>query len=449
MATISWRNHAQYTEMPVAREKSGRRRTASSSSDCSAGPQLPPSSQQSTDSSSVVDSGYQGSPARLEGRDLLQCSSPRGCLLGKIDTLAPDPECVRVVCSNERCPYSSFMHGECFETFEEQILSCLRGMSRARNWTEKQRRQNVWTKKGYDLVYKFCSCACTKGNLRKDVNHVIPVTTVTSSVPVAVSVDKRKRRKKSTSLSEKSPRDQPLRSRSLQKTSDSVTIEVGTPNYMQPFSHRTDYSVFDQIVPRHLVNSFHIKMEDDGYAAGDETRSFVLSSLAFHRTSHVSCVLCDDRLEVYDRFPLINGSFYLSPIRPKWSSLEVESKQDDPVFMSAVCVRCMVGQNTVSCSFCSSQWDGKCHQIGTMYTYDLFAAIPCCSTSVQCTACRKPILDVARITLSYSQLSTQLECPHCTNKGYHCIKPISRFMVLSNKALSLAPSCSRELPSTK
>lgn len=442
----SWSHlgYEQHSDMPVAREKSARRRAASTSSDCSQGPQLPspkPPSSVTTDSCTSLDGDYQES-ARLERREMLPCCSPRGCMLGKIDTHAPEPENVRVVCSNEKCPYSPFMHGECFDLFEEQTLSCLRGMSRARNWTEKQRRQNVWTKKGYDLVYKFCTCACGKGNLRKDINHVIPVAAaVASSIPGAVTVDKRKRRKKSSSLSDKSPRDHAApRCRSLQKMSDSISSENGTPaGYMQPFSHRTDYSIFDQLVPRHLVNSFHIKMEDDGYAAGDETRSFVLSSLAFHRTSKVTCVLCDDQLDVFDRFPLINGSFYLSPVRPKWSSLEVESKQDEPVFMSAVCLRCMTGSNRVSCSYCSTLWDGNCHQIGTMYTYDLFAATPCCPASVQCTQCRQPVMDVAKNTSSYSQMSAQKECPHCGHKDYHCVKPISRFSVFSQSIFSPPP----------
>ena len=415
--------------MPVAREKTARRRAASTSSDCSLGPQLP-SPKPNAEVYACEADGYLASD-RLEGRELLACCSPRGCVLGHIDTLSPEGGSVRMVCSNERCPYSQFMHGECFEAFEEQILSCLRGMSRARNWSEKQRRQNLWNKKGYDLVYKFCSCPCGKGNLRKDINHVIPDAAVSVATSAAVTVDKKKRRKKSTSLSDKSPRDT-LRVHSRSgKTSDSVSSDNGTStSYMQPFAHRTDYSIFDQLVPRDLVNPYHIKMEDDGYAAGDETRSFVLSSLAFHRTSHVPCVLCEEQLVVFDRFPLINGTFYLSPVRPRPSSLEVEGKRDDPMFLSAVCLRCLVGHNSITCSFCSTQWNGKCHQIGTMYTFDLFASIPCCPSSVLCLHCRQPLFDVNRIIPTFSQLSSQLECPHCGRKDYHCIKPLSRFTVL-------------------
>lgn len=355
----------------------------------------------------------------------MPCCAPRGCPLGSIRPHNPDPDCVLVLCSNDKCPYGRYMHGECFEAFEEQVLSCLRGMSRARGWNEKQRRQNLWHKKGYDLVYKFCTCPCGKGNLRRDMSHVSQDAVATSSSS-GVAVDRKKRRKKSSSLSEKSPRDV-ARPRSI-KNSDSMSSDNGS-GHMQPFAHRTDYSVFDKLVPRGMVNSYHIKMEDDGYAAGDETRSFVLSSMAFHRTCRISCVLCDEQLVVYDRFPLLNGTFYLSPVRPCPSALEVEGKGDDPLFLSAVCLSCLVGRNQVKCSHCHKNWDGTAHQIGTMYTYDLFAATPCCPTCVQCTSCDHPLLDVTNLTCSFSKLSTILECPRCSTKAYHCIKPLSRMLV--------------------
>ena len=69
-----------------------------------------------------------------------------------------------------------------------------------------------------------------------------------------------------------------VRSRTFGRAnSDSVSSENGlvacsappalsgiASSYMKPFVHRTDYTVFEKLVPRHLVNSYHIKMEDDG-----------------------------------------------------------------------------------------------------------------------------------------------------------------------------------------
>ncbi len=429
--------------MPVAREKGGKRRTASTSSDCGgvqsgsgagqaqtlANLSLPTDKSSRSGFLSSASGEWEQSDAELDapgkpsGDSSPLCCTPKGCVHADLDLTSPEVEAVKVTCTNEKCPYSSFMHLECFALFEEQVLSFLRGMSRARNWSEKQRKQNLWTKKGYDLVYKVCTCRCGKGTLKKDLNYV-PET----------SDKAKKKRKKSTSekgcpasrLPNGAPR---ARSRSGRNNSDSMSSENGLIPQMQPFAHRSDYSVFQTMVPKHLVNSYHIKMEDDGYGAGDDTRSFVLSSLAFHHTSFVTCVLCSAKLTVYDQYPLLDGTFYLSPLKPSERALEVESKGDDPLFLAAVCLKCLVGINVVSCSICSSQWNGNCHQIGTMYSYDIFAALPCCSSSVQCKKCKRPIADPAKITLSFSQLSAQSKCTHCGSIDFHFVKPISRFHV--------------------
>lgn len=402
---------------------------------------------------------------------LLTCCNPRGCILGPIEQPpSPTLDVIRMLCSNDKCPCSRYMHAECFESFEEQILSCLRGMSRARNWSEKQRKQNLWTKKGYDLVFKFCTCHCGKGTLRKDLNHVLPEakpifpspspsssSTTSSSVSIASDKLKKTKRKKSSSLSLDRPSgiistSNTFTSNSCSSSgvggatglttsrrksrcnSDSFSSDNGLNNYMQPFAHRTDYSIFDRLLPRHLVNGYHIKMEDDGYAAGDETRSFVLSSLAFHHTNTINCILCEETLLVYDRFPLIDGTFFLSPLRTHESSLEVEGKGDDPLYMSAVCLSCMAGLNTVKCCICFKLWNGTCHQIGTLYTYDLFAATPCCPSSVNCNKCATPLLDVSKLSVSFTQLSSLYDCPHCSTRDYHFLKPISkRFCVVKQQ----------------
>ena len=410
--------------MPVAREKGGRRRTASSSSDCGLQAHFSPPKPRFLEGDLEQNDAEGESATKHVVESFPQCCNPKGCLQSEFDPANPEVESVKMTCSNEKCPFSPFMHGECFLIFEEQMLSCLRGMSRARNWSEKQRKQNLWTKKGYDLIFKMSMCRCGRGSLKKDLNYV------------PESTDKLKRkRKKSTgeknSQSGRATNGAPrAHSRSGRNNSDSVSSENGL-SFMQPFSHRSDYSVFQKLVPKHLVNSYHIKMEDDGYGAGDETRSFVLSSLAFHRTNTVACVLCSGRLQVYDQYPLLDGTFYLSPVKPSDSSFEVESKGDDPLYLSAVCLQCLVGRNKVICGFCSSPWNGNYHQIGTMYSYDLFAALPCCSASVCCNKCKKGIVDPAKVTLSFSQLSSQAKCSHCGSMDYHFVKPISRFQVKS------------------
>jgi len=55
------------------------------------------------------------------------------------------------------------------------------------------------------------------------------------------------------------------------------------------------------------------QIEDEGNHGNDETRCLILSTLAAHQCSRVSCLLCRAPLPVYDRYPLIDGTFFLSP----------------------------------------------------------------------------------------------------------------------------------------
>lgn len=62
------------------------------------------------------------------------------------------------------------MHLQCFYEWESSILVQFNCIGRARSWNEKQCRQNMWTKKGYDLAFRFCSCRCGQGHLKKDTD---------------------------------------------------------------------------------------------------------------------------------------------------------------------------------------------------------------------------------------------------------------------------------------
>jgi hypothetical protein len=85
-------------------------------------------------------------------------------------------DAVRVVCTNENCNAGQYMHAECFEQWEQSVLIYLKSIGRARSWSDKQRQQNLWTKKGYDLVYKVCGCRCGRGHLKKDLDWAPPIT---------------------------------------------------------------------------------------------------------------------------------------------------------------------------------------------------------------------------------------------------------------------------------
>lgn len=98
-----------------------------------------------------------------------QCATPLGCSLGRPIDLEKD-DYQRVLCNNELCPYGNWMHLQCFYEWESSILVQFNCIGRARSWNEKQCRQNMWTKKGYDLAFRFCSCRCGQGHLKKDTD---------------------------------------------------------------------------------------------------------------------------------------------------------------------------------------------------------------------------------------------------------------------------------------
>ena len=84
-----------------------------------------------------------------------RCCVPSGCneesKVIRMDNLG---EAVAVICNNPDCD-ARFMHKDCFEDWESSVLSYLRTLGRARSWSEKQRLQNLWTKKGWVMIDRY------------------------------------------------------------------------------------------------------------------------------------------------------------------------------------------------------------------------------------------------------------------------------------------------------
>jgi headcase protein len=72
-----------------------------------------------------------------------------------------------------------------------------------------------------------------------------------------------------------------------------------------------------------LTVSFSLQIEDEGKHGNDDTRMFVLSSLAAHKKTHMTCISCKEMMLVYDRYPLVDGTFFLSPIQHSKDCIEV------------------------------------------------------------------------------------------------------------------------------
>ncbi|CAB0034991.1 unnamed protein product, partial [Trichogramma brassicae] len=122
------------------------------------------------------------------------------------------------------------------------------------------------------------------------------------------------------------------------------------------------------------------QMEDEGNHGNDDTRCFILSTLAALQWSRVSCVLCRGAMLVFDRYPLVDGTFFLSPRQHSTACAQVKV-EGRTQFLSAVCMSCLEGSggSPVRCRSCTQPWDGSSLVLGTMYSYDIFAAMPCCT----------------------------------------------------------------------
>ncbi|XP_076395281.1 hdc homolog, cell cycle regulator isoform X8 [Megachile rotundata] len=191
------------------------------------------------------------------------------------------------------------------------------------------------------------------------------------------------------------------------------------------FSRRLDFSAFNSL-PRTKLNSYHIKMEDEGNHGNDDTRCFILSTLAALQWSRVSCVLCRSPMLVFDRYPLVDGTFFLSPRQhsPACAEVKVEGRTQ---FLSAVCMSCLEGSGgqPVRCRCCTQPWDGSSLVLGTMYSYDIFAAMPCCTERLKCNSCQKPLIYPHQRLNFYSDYSRVFACPHCRAVDAHFVKPLS------------------------
>lgn len=70
---------------------------------------------------------------------------------------------------------------------------------------------------------------------------------------------------------------------------------------------------------------FLLQIEDEGNHGNDDTRLFILSTLAGQQKPRVTCALCQETLHVFDRYPLVDGTFFLSPRQHTSSAVEVNN----------------------------------------------------------------------------------------------------------------------------
>ncbi|RXM30905.1 Headcase protein-like [Acipenser ruthenus] len=347
-----------------------------------------------------------------ENNNEAPCATPLICNLGGLIDLEKD-DYQRVVCNNELCPYGNWMHLQCFFEWESSILVQFNCIGRARSWNEKQCRQNMWTKKGYDLAFRFCSCRCGQGHLKKDTDwyqvkrvqddrkkKVLsekslgklncsadgelpevpkkgkhPAGNKPAHRPVGLdlprrqSIDRQNSQEKgatgsccSNNLGRRSPCGSPGQSPLLgfsffsspssggprssrhlgEFLKNAVHMDTHRKNlstsagairnaYFEhaaglqmprlssgdapvQFLRRLDLSELLAHIPRHKINTYHVRMEDDAQTGqGEDLRKFILAALSASHRNVVNCALCHRTLPIFEQFPLVDGTLFLSP----------------------------------------------------------------------------------------------------------------------------------------
>jgi len=193
------------------------------------------------------------------------------------------------------------------------------------------------------------------------------------------------------------------------------------------FMRRPDFSSFNSL-PKHKINSYHIKMEDECSIGNDDTRCFILSNYATNKMNRVPCVLCGGLMNIFERYPLIDGTFFLAPRQHTKSCIQVKL-EGRTHYLSAVCMGCLEGwNNSLHCRFCLNIWDGSQLILGTMYSYDIFAAVPCCQDRLKCTACKQLVIHPEQSFNFFSDYSQTVSCPSCGVQDFHFVKNLETYV---------------------
>lgn len=190
------------------------------------------------------------------------------------------------------------------------------------------------------------------------------------------------------------------------------------------FGRRPDYSTFNQL-PRTKINSYHIRMEDNSSNSNDDIRILILSTLSSNGMNSMKCVICAENMPIFERFPLIDGTFFLSPRQHSRAAVQIVRASIERKYLNAVCMGCLEGWNSrIKCRWCQVKWDGSHLILGSMYSYDIFAAVPCCIHRLKCLNCNNMAVSASKRLKYFSDYSQKVACQNCGVKDFHFVKPV-------------------------
>ena len=80
-------------------------------------------------------------------------------------------------------------------------------------------------------------------------------------------------------------------------------------------------------------------MDDHGHDRSfDATRNFILQTLKKAKIPCVRCIICEMPANIYEKYPLIDGTFFLSPRQHSDFSIEVGPGFFPALSFSRACV---------------------------------------------------------------------------------------------------------------
>ena len=130
---------------------------------------------------------------------------------------------------------------------------------------------------------------------------------------------------------------------------------------------------------------------------------------------------------------IFSGTFFLSMDNYDKCGVEVtltkkmqQHQNQQQRYLNVVCTDCM-NSSEATCKACHKAWDGSAFIVGTMYNYDIFAAMSCCSSRFSCIACDHPTRTLnPDYPLTFSEAARPCTCSKCGREAHHTIKPLSK-----------------------
>jgi len=221
------------------------------------------------------------------------------------------------------------------------------------------------------------------------------------------------------------------------KILEQAGIKLQKQNEPPVFKKRKDLRVLKSVLSNERFKKVTM-MFGDGDEGGREIVESVHKAMRNSNLSSVNCLFCNTESQVYENFPIVDGTLFLSPVKLSKNCVHFYDKQNGVTnerHMCFICVGCLEGKhNRLECASCLSPWKGSFFQVGTLYSYNILSAIPCCQMRVECKNCSKAIINFRNgeaSTLYFSHFSSKTTCPYCHVEDFHYIKSLQTVHVKS------------------